>query len=247
MTILGLSLAMFAACISVVLVGAVIQGTLGIGLGMVSAPILAIADRDLIPVAILICVLPLTVSMVVRERASIDRRGVVLPVIGRVPGVALGAAAVALAGDRILSVLVAISVLGAVAASVLATNRGLRFRTTRTSLVAAGAVSGFMGTTTGIGGPPMALTYQHADAAVMRSTISAYFTIGSMLSLGGLAASGSLGTRETAIGIALVPAVMIGFAISRPLTERLANDRFRAGVLGVCALSAIALLISEFA
>ena len=41
------------------------------------------------------------------------------------------------------------------------------------ALVVAGLASGFAGTTTGVGGPPMALTYQNSDPATMRATISA--------------------------------------------------------------------------
>ena len=37
--------------------------------------------------------------------------------------------------------------------------------TTPSLTVGAGAVSGFMGTTTGVGGPPMALLYQRVGAA----------------------------------------------------------------------------------
>ena len=245
MSVLGLPLVVFIACVVIVFLGAIVQGTLGIGLGMVAAPMLALADRRFIPVVILVAILPLTVSMTLRERSLIDRRGVILAVIGRIPGVALGAAAVALAGDRVLSVLVAVTVLGAVVASLLV-DRGRQRPTTAPMLVTAGLASGFMGTSTGIGGPPMALTYQHADPAIMRSTISLFFTIGSILSIIGLAVSGSIGGRQIGMGLALVPAVMAGFVVSRLFITRLAGERFRIPVLTVCALAAVALLVEEF-
>ncbi len=246
MTIVGLSVAMFALCVGVIFLGAIVQGTIGIGLGMLAAPVVALADRGLVPVVILVAILPLTISMTVREYRGIDRRGVLFAVLGRLPGVVLGSLAVAVAGDRLLAVLVAVTVLVGVIASILMTRFGLRIATTPASLVTAGAVSGFMGTSTGIGGPPMALTYQHADPAVMRATVAAFFTIGSLMSIGGLGLSGSLGARQVAFGALMIPAVMIGFAISGRLTGRLGSDRFRLAVLAICALSAIGLLVEEF-
>lgn len=243
MTILEVPAAMFAVCAGIVFIGALVQGTLGIGLGLVSAPVLALVDPAFIPVAILVAILPLTVSMSVRERARIDGRGVGFAMVGRVPGAALGTAAVVVTGTRFLAVLVSISVLAAVAASIST----LRFTTTGRSLVVAGAVSGFMGTATGIGGPPMALTYQHSDPAVMRSTVSVFFTLGSAISLVMLAVAGAIGQRQLLLGAALIPAVIAGFVLSGPITRRLDAERIRMLVLTVCALSAIALLVRELA
>ena len=63
----------------------------------------------------------------------------------------------------------------------------MHFRPSDRSLMVAGLASGFAGTTTGVGGPPMALTYQNSDPATMRSTISAFFSIGSVMSVTALA------------------------------------------------------------
>lgn len=240
--VLGLSVELFAACLAVVFLGAVVQGTIGIGLGMIAAPLLALVDRELVPVGILVSVIPLTIAMTLRERGGIDRRGVGLALVGRVPGVAVGAWAVAVADDALLALLVAGTVLAAVAVSMST----LRFRTTPTSVVAAGVASGFMGTSTGVGGPPMALTYQHADPAVMRSTLAAYFTVGSLISLAGLAMSNAVSVRQWQLGAALIPASIVGFAVSQVFAARLRGDRVRPFVLALCAASAIALLAEEF-
>jgi len=242
MSILDVPILVFGACLGIVLIGAIVQGSLGIGLGLVSAPVLALADPAFVPVAILVAILPLTVSMMLRERAGIDGRGVVFALIGRFPGAVLGTIAVVVTGTRFLVLLVSISVLLAVLVSLTA----VRFRTTPSSLMTAGLVSGFMGTATGIGGPPMAITYQHADPAVMRSTISTFFTAGSLVSLVMLGVGGAIGTRQVLLGMALIPAVVAGFLLSGPIASRLAAERIRVSVLVVCAASAIALLVREF-
>ena len=55
----GLSVGMALACVFVVFIGATVQASIGIGVGMIASPVLALADPDFIPVAILLCVLPL--------------------------------------------------------------------------------------------------------------------------------------------------------------------------------------------
>ncbi|MCC4819936.1 sulfite exporter TauE/SafE family protein, partial [Vibrio lentus] len=47
----------------------------------------------------------------------------------------------------------------------------------------AGFFSGFFGTSSGIGGPPMALLLQHQDANQLRGNLSAFFVFSSIISL----------------------------------------------------------------
>jgi len=81
----GLSNWLLALTVIVVFVGATVQASLGIGLGMIAAPILAIADPDFVPVAIIVAVIPLSGMVAWTERRHIDRRGVAFTLGGRVP------------------------------------------------------------------------------------------------------------------------------------------------------------------
>jgi hypothetical protein len=197
------------------------------------------ADPAFVPGAIVITVIPLGVSVAVQGRHSIDRRGVLLALIGRLPGVVLGTLAVALLASEVLAVVVGVSVLLAVAA----TATRVRVRTTGPTLVTAGVASGFTGTATGIGGPPMALTYQHADPTTLRSTLGAFFTVGALMSLTGLIVSGSVGARQWELAMLILPGVVLGVVLARRFADRLRGDRVRAAVLALCAASAVALLV----
>ena len=55
--IVGLPIWMALACVALKLIGAAVQGALGIGMAMIAAPLLAIADSGFIPGAIVISVL----------------------------------------------------------------------------------------------------------------------------------------------------------------------------------------------
>ncbi|MFS2056115.1 sulfite exporter TauE/SafE family protein, partial [Variovorax sp. CT11-76] len=60
----------------------------------------------------------------------------------------------------------------------------------RGAFVGAGLVTGITETATGIGGPPLALVYQHQPAPTMRSTIALCFLLGELVSLAVLLATG---------------------------------------------------------
>lgn len=235
----GLSIGVAIACVLAVYIGSAVQASVGVGLGMLSSPVLALSDPDFIPVVIVMAVLPLTGAMAWSERSHVERRDLAVTLGARVPGVALGAAVAAWSSDELLGVLVAGSVLLAVVVSI--TTR--RFSPSQAARIGAGFTSGFMGTSTGVGGPPMALAYQHSDPPTMRGTISAYFAVGAVMSLGGLAIAGEIGRRQLELGALVLPGVFLGVATARLVRDRLNPQTVRAAVLVVCAVSALALLI----
>jgi uncharacterized protein len=237
----GLSLGAALACMCAVYVGATVQASIGIGVGMIASPVLALVDPAFIPASILIAILPLTFTVAWVDRDHIELRGVGFALIGRVPGIAVGAYLAASLSDSVIAILVALSVLFAVVMSTTAT----RFRPTNRALMLAGAASGFTGTTTGVGGPPMALTYQHSDAATMRSTLAAFFTIGSLLSIGALMVAGQIGIRQWELAAMLLPAIGLGVLTSRRYQDRLEPSVIRPGVLVICSIAALALLVES--
>ncbi len=239
---LGLSVWAILACWLAVFVGATVQSSIGIGLGMIAAPVLALADPDFVPSAIVIVVLPMSIAIAWVDRTHIVGRDVGLALVGRVPGVIVAGIVVAAISDRTLGLIVAASVLLAVIASLA----GRVFRTTPAALVAAGAASGFTGTATGVGGPPMALVYQRSDAATMRATLSAFFSIGTLLSIIALVAAGKLGTRQWQLAALLLPAVLFGVVTARRVRHLLTPTVVRPLVLTVCTVAAVALLIDSF-
>jgi uncharacterized membrane protein YfcA len=237
-----LSLGAAAICIAIVYLGASVQGSLGIGLGMISSPVLALVDPDFIPAAIVLSVIPLSGTVAWAERAHIERRGVGLALGGRVPGVIIGAFTAAWFSDDALGLLVAASVLIAVVVSLA----GVKLAQCDSTVVAAGFASGFMGTTTGVGGPPVALAYQHSDPVTMRATVSAFFVVGALMSVMALTLAGEIGTRQLQLAALILPSVLIGLITARRVSKHLDPTVVRPAVLALCSASAIALLIKTF-
>lgn len=241
--IAGLEWEVAAVCVLVVYAGASVQSAVGIGLGMMAAPVLALADSAFIPVVLVMSVLPMSLLVAWGDRRHVERRGVGIAVIGRLPGVVVGALVAASLSDDLLSFLVAVSVLVAVATSI----GGRRFEPTDGHLGVAGFASGLFGTMTGVGGPPMALTYQHTDPVVMRASLAAFFAVGAVMSLVALGAAGEIGTRQWQLAALVLPGVLLGVATARRWQHLLAPQVVRPTVLAICTLSSLALLLRVLA
>jgi uncharacterized membrane protein YfcA len=222
-----------------VTLGAVAQGSLGFGLGMLAAPVLALVDDRLVPGPLLLLGVTFTGVVALRERADLDWRGIRWAIVGRVIGTVVGAVLVTMLAGDALAVVLGLTVLVAVGLSVA----GWQLHPTTVTLLGAGTMSGVMGTLTSIGGPPIALVYQREKAATLRSTLAGFFFVGATLSLVALTIGGDLGAAEFRDGLLLLPGLGLGLLISRPLRPYLDRGWTRPGVLGLAALASLVLVV----
>lgn len=230
---------MVAVLVATLVVAAGIQGLIGLGLGLVAAPVIALVAPSLMPDLMLWLALIMPMVTLVREHHEIDWFGLGWSLPSRILGTALGVYVVASVPSAGLGVAVGIMVLVSVALTVRAVEVPVNIR----SLSTAGFVSGVTGTATSIGGPPMALLYQHRSPTQIRSTLGIYFTLGAALSLAGLGLAGALEATSFWLALSLVPALVTGFLLSRLLDRHLPRHHVRTGVLVVCAVSALVLLV----
>lgn len=228
----------WAVALVIVAIGAIIQGSIGFGLNVVAAPVIVLMEPSMVPGPLLVTAFAMTAFVAARERAALELRGLGWALLGRVPGVILGTWAVTALTQRSLEIGLGVMVLIATVASV----SGLRVARRPVTEVAAGAVSGFTGTTTSIGGPPMGLLYQHDTAALSRANISWFLLFGVGLSISLLAAAGEFDSRDLALGLGLVPGVLAGFALSGRLTPILDSGYARPVVLVASAVGALLVL-----
>ena len=236
--ILGVEAWVLAVLAVALLVGAVVQGTVGLGLGLVAAPIATLVEPRLVPELMLWLALAMAVQTVALEHRGTDWHGLAWALPSRVVGTVLGVWVVVVAPHAVLGIAVAVMVL----VSVVLTARTVTLPVNRVTLPVAGFVSGVAGTATSIGGPPLAILYQHAGARVIRPTLAAYFAIGASLSLVGLGLAGELDRDVALVSLALSPLLVLGFWLSVPVRRRVPAARVRAAVLSVCAASSIVLL-----
>ncbi|RIQ31238.1 sulfite exporter TauE/SafE family protein [Jiangella rhizosphaerae] len=226
-----------------VFLGAAVQGTIGLGLGLLAAPAAALLAPELVPGTLLWLSLLLPVFTLAREWSDVDWWGLRWAFLGRLPATLLGAWIVSVSSPRVLSVTVGVVILVAVAL----TARTIRLPMTRGVLVAAGTVSGISGTATSIGGPPLALVYQSELGPRVRSTLAVYFLVGVGVSLAALGVVGELTMVQTTTALWLAPPLVAGFAAASGLRTFVDGGRLRLAVMVVCTLSGATLIVRSLA
>jgi uncharacterized protein len=219
-------------------IGAALQGSVGLGLAVIAAPILLLINPLWVPAPVLLAALLLVILIAYRDRAHILVGDVVVATIGRalgtIPAVYLLTALPAQYYDLLFGAIV----LSGVLLSVL----GLKIARTPSNVLLAGLLSGVASTLSAVGGPPLALVYQHDRGPSVRGTMSAVFILGTIISLIGLWWAGHFERTQLVMGVALMPAILLGFLCSRPIAAWLDRRHTRPAILAVSAASALAVL-----
>ncbi|MGE0442679.1 MAG: TSUP family transporter [Gemmatimonadales bacterium] len=229
----------FGAATAVLTIGAFLQGSIGFGMALFAAPLLALIDPGLAPAPLLVANLSLTMLMTWRESHAVRHRDLRWSLSGRVVGIVVAVLVIKELSGPGLDLLFA----GVVLSAVVLAATGLSLPLGPATLLGAGVVSGVMGTTTGIGGPPMAIVYQREKGPLIRGTLSAYFTVGAVLSSIGLWWAGRFGQAELLAGLLLVPGVVLGFALSHRLLPHVDRRGLRPAILGLSGVSAVILIV----
>ncbi|TDC49788.1 sulfite exporter TauE/SafE family protein [Actinomadura sp. KC345] len=220
------------------LIGAIVQSSAGLGVGLVATPIVTMLFPSLMPGSILVMALLLPLATLAQEFRHVDLRGLGWAFGGRLAGAPLGAWLVAAVPARALGIVIGFVVLAALAATTWAREVPRNRRT----LTAAGLVSGATATASGIGGPPIALLYQRESGPRVRATLAVFFVAGALLSLAALAVAGQLPARQITAGLVLLPFVLAGFLAAGPLRRYLDAGRLRLALLIVVGTSAVVLI-----
>lgn len=236
---LGVSIWVIVVIAAAVVLGAGVQGLVGLGLGLTAAPVVTLVAPELMPGLLLVLGTLLPMIHLVTERSHIDWRGLAWTLPARIPGTVVGAWLVAVASTQHLGIMVGVVVLLAV----LVTWRAVQVPVTPTSLTIGGVISGVTATTSSIGGPPIAILYQRRPPQQIRDTLAVYFVIGSVMSLAALAIAGELPARQIWLALILCPVLFAGLAMGRWVGRRVAPETIRPALLVVCAVSAVVLIV----
>jgi uncharacterized protein len=225
-----------------VLVGAVVQGSVGFGLALVVVPALTLVRPEALPATVLLIVMPLGAFMAIRERSAIDVSGLAYVLSGRLLGTLGGVGLLLMVPDRYLSVLFGVLVVLAALTSAISPDVPLGNPTR----VAGGVASGIMGTAAGIGGPPLALVYQSRSGPEVRSTLAVAFFVGTAISLLALALSGRADLSHLFLALELLPALFLGLWAANHVTSFLSGGWLRPTILLFAALSGLTAVLQAF-
>lgn len=235
-----------ASGIAIAFLAAACQSVTGFGFALVMTPLLTMTwdVKAAVATSILLGTLVLFPLLTeVRGHVSLPRVSVLFAgfVLGVPPGVFL---LERLDGDT-LQVIVATTVI----VTGLLLYRSPSFNSGGDSVLlrlTAGALSGALGSSTSLGGPPIVLYLlgREREIRAFRATLLAFFLPASGLTLAAFAVVGQVTRDVLVLSAAALPAMALGLAFGAWLRRRLDPERFRAVVVAVLVLSSLAVLVS---
>jgi uncharacterized membrane protein YfcA len=228
----------FALAFGVIILGAIAQAALGVGFGVVAAPVLAVVDPALVPGTVMVLGTLTAFIVALRDRAGFRFANLGYALAGRIVFSLLGGLTASLLSPRLFLLVFAALILAAVALSL----SGLRVAPTPRNLLIAGSASGFMGTITAVGTPPLAIVYQYAPGAEVRANLSAFFAVGGLISILSLTAFGAFGWQDLRLSLTLLPAMLVGYLLSPLLARHTDRGWMRPAMLALCVAAATVLL-----
>ncbi|GAB1621833.1 sulfite exporter TauE/SafE family protein [Agarivorans albus] len=229
------------ACL-LVLSGAFVQYTIGFGLAVIAAPLLFQLSPVYVPAPMVVVALVVASLSAIEYRHSIAFGGLKAAIIGRIPGSVAGGLLLLWADLASLSFWLGLSVIIAVAISLFP----IRIAPTPRRMAIAGFISGFMGTSSSIGGPPMALLLQHQQASYLRANLSAFFVASCFMSLIVQTSVGFMSLTHLSATLPLIPAALLGAFLGRRYGKRFPQQWIRTFSLSLCAISGGSAMLSYF-
>lgn len=232
---------LFSAALAITF-AAIVQATTGIGFGLIAAPALLFVDPSLVPGTVILVGALVSLLAAIRELPRVNMRFLLVGLAGRLPGAIAAGFIAAMLSPAYFGIVFGMLILITLVLSVF----GGTVRPTLPIVGLAGVLSGFMGTLTSAGAPPMALALQHVKGPEMRATMSAFLLFGAIISMLALAMFGRFGRTDMLHAIILVPFVILGFYLSKFIIYLPGTDRYlRWAVLGLCCCASVVLIVKS--
>lgn len=230
--------ALLITALLAVTAGAALQSMAGFGLAVVAAPILVLINPALLPVPILALGCILSLLNCIRYRQQLHFTNIRIALLARIPGSIIGVVLLTLLPSAFFSISFSLLIM----LSVLLTYQHINITHSLRNLAWAGFFSGLMGTTTSVGGPPIALAYQNSALGIARAELSLYFLMGTLMSLVLLYLSGNTNYYQLQLTLPLIPAVCMGFGLSL-LLNKYFTQAYLKPLIAILSVSSCCLIL----
>lgn len=227
--------------LAITMAGAIVQGSAGIGLGLVASPVLLSIDPAFGPGPLLIGGLVVGARHMTAEWDDLDR-----PTLRRaLVGLPIGA----VGGLGVLQVMAAdtlsftIGILICFVSLFLLT--GVTVPRTNAGDVVTGAASAFTSITAALPGPPLVIGFAELGPRSLRCTVSVFVAVTSGFALIGLIAIDRFGSHEATLLALMVPGLLLGVGLSRWTRPLLDRHWFRPAILLLAMAGGAALAINQ--
>lgn len=239
-----------AAAIAIAFIAAFCMSTTGFGFALTMAPLLTLVwnVKEAIAASLLLSFMNQG-PLIFEVRAHVVPRRVAVLLAGFVIGIPLGLYLFDRLDTDSLKVFVASVVI--VASIVMFTAPRFEIRDDQATPLglAAGMISGAIGGSTSMNGPPVViyLLGRHQEIETFRATILSYFLPAGIITVTAFAVLGRFTEDVLIVAAASIPAMAAGMLSGMWLRRRLDSGRFRTLVLGVLIVSSVGVLISVLA
>lgn len=218
--------------------GCFVQSLVGFGMAIVAAPLLLVLDASLVPTTVTIIGLVLSSINTWQYRKSLSFKGLGWAYIGRVPGTVLAGVLMLYITVNTLEIFMGVAVLSAVVVSL----GNFTVKADNKNMFLAGLLSGVMGTSTSIGGPPMALVLQNSETSALRANLGAYFIVSCILSLITLGMTGHFKLYHLFYALVSIPAVLFSSWAAYKLAHHFKPHWIRYALLLLCSVAGSSML-----
>jgi hypothetical protein len=211
-----------------VFIASALAGMGGFGFGLISVPLLAlvVAPQVVVPTVRVLSIW-ISVLVLIEARRSLSLRSSWLLVLGSLAGVPCGTYLLAVWNTSTLKVFIgSLTVLFA-----LALMAGVRLPVRQGSPISAlvGFVSGILGSSAGMGGPPAVIFYsgQGVEKQTFRANLALFFIIQALFSIPTYIATNLMTATVVTYILLLMPALAIGGVLGIRLAQRFDEGIFR--------------------
>jgi uncharacterized membrane protein YfcA len=232
-----LSAALFVALFAALLAG-VVTGLTGFGLALISTPILLFVyePRTVVVVTVILSIF-ISAAVVWDSWHEARWRLALALLVPALFGIVIGT--VVLGAIDPVYIRLAIGAIVVFSAVLLVRDFNLPGANTRWGALVAGSASGALSTSTGLAAPPIVLLMASRGLPKheFRGTSVLYFLPLSIAGLVVLFVRGLVEVPEVPLGLALVPAAIVGKAVGTALLKHVSEKAFRSLTLGLVILT----------
>lgn len=223
----------------IVLLGSLLQGLVGYGVGMFCAPLLFLISPTLVPAPLILISTVITIIMMVRDRSHLQFDQVSWAMSGGFIGVILAGLILNIASKDQFELAFGVLILMGVFISIL----GFKPKVNKKTNIIIGLISGFMGTITAVGGPPMALLYQHGNIKNIKANLTAFFLFLNIVALITLTLIGQITFNTLIIVVLTFPGIVIGMYISTKAHHIVKAHLIRGWILALSAITSVIAIV----
>lgn len=237
-----------AKVLAVVFSAALVQSIVGFGYALLAAPMLTLimGPKEMV-VFLLFSGLYLRLYMFYREYKGIVIRDIKYLILGNVLGIIPGVYILKVINVPMFKLFIGVVLL----ISVIFINFKIKWKSKSLTFdgMLFGFFSGFLGSSTSVSGPPIVMYMLNTfeDKSKIRTTMIAFFTFGTMMTLTGLFIAGTF-EPSAALGLPIysIPFVMLAAKIGEKIFYHMNQDVFRKIIILLIFISALALLYGGY-